>query len=168
MQTTNDSTGRVIMNTTNRFHHINGLLPYKPPPWKQRLRQKLIGNLLGIIYILLLASLPSNYNKTINQHWDRDKLDRPPTPPIDRPRNTPYATPNKKLLNHTTAPKQPPPPSLPPRPPPTIYHTYHNPSTRKRPWSQSSKQFSFPSIPIPTHPLLHPHSPPTIIYSSST
>ena len=49
------------MNTTNRFHHINGLLPYKPPPWKQRLRQKLIGNLLGIIYILLLASSPSNY-----------------------------------------------------------------------------------------------------------
>ena len=49
------------MNTTNRFHHINGLLPYKPPPWKQRLRQKLIDNLLGIIYILLLPSSPSNY-----------------------------------------------------------------------------------------------------------
>ena len=49
------------MNTTNRFHHINGLLPYKPPPWKQRLRQKLIGNLLAIIYILLLPLSPSNY-----------------------------------------------------------------------------------------------------------
>ena len=67
------------MNTTNRFHHINGLLPYKPPPWKQRLRQKPIGNLLAIIYILLLPSSPSNY--TIKPSINTGTTTRSTAPP---------------------------------------------------------------------------------------
>ena len=37
------------MNTTNRYHHVDGILPYVPPPWDTTHSTHILATLLAII-----------------------------------------------------------------------------------------------------------------------
>ena len=51
------------MNTTNRYHHVDGILPYKPPPWRTGRSTRILTTLLAVISLFsVFISAPARRN----------------------------------------------------------------------------------------------------------
>jgi len=99
------------MTTTNRYHHLHGLLPSKPPPWRHRHRPHHLLYLLPILTHLLPFC-------TVHHAHPTPLQTTPPvnTTPMSRSHSlSTRSQPNPGLQPHNkTYPLQLPPPFLPP------------------------------------------------------
>ena len=150
------------MTTTKRFHHINGFLPYKPPPWQQLNQHKYFRNTVPIIYIILALLLTHRgqqkspitpntpYSTTARSH---------PTPLVLELHLTQLIT--KKYESPTHLPDNRFPPSapqlaLPPPPLPTTPPTDGDAHGLSPNWKYSTKSYRFrhKKISSPPHGLI--------------
>jgi len=51
------------MNTTTRYHHVDGILPFKPPPWSTACSTRVLTTLFAIISLFsIFVSTPARHN----------------------------------------------------------------------------------------------------------
>ena len=51
------------MNTTTRYHHVDGILPFKPPPWSTACSTRVLTTLFAIISLFsVFVSTPARRN----------------------------------------------------------------------------------------------------------
>ena len=125
------------MYTTNRHHHLRGLLPSKPPPWRRRRRSNYM-QYLQLVFIHLLLFSSAKYANTTPLKTTPIKSTLIKTTPIFLLRSP--------ILSHTSANHN--------KINPTSLHHHQPPIHPNPPHSPTTNRPSYlPQLPRPTAPI---------------
>jgi hypothetical protein len=144
------------MNTTNRYHHVDGILPYEQPPWHTTHPTRVLATLLALISLFSIF-ISARARRNVSSLSPSSSISLPPAlrplllvlsflPSLFLPENyllhrlpLPFSSPHAPPLSATpslslpsttsisaTSPHGPSPPLLPSTPPPYQFLLTHS------------------------------------------